>query len=130
MWSLPRYADDMLSHTETLNNSIMRFTEAQIKSSDTTCKIIKTLNFFNVNFNNNENNGYRNDVGALNRFYANGLSILSYRNYAVDDRVFVLTLFYKKQFMHIQELFHMLQYLLATNSILFTIFKIYDLSKM
>ena len=88
------------------------------------------MNFFNVNFNNNENNGYRNDVGALNRFYANGLSILSYMNCAVDDRVFVLTLFYKKQFMHIQELFHMLQYLLATNSILFTIFKIYDLSKM
>lgn len=91
----------------------MGFTEAQIKSSDTTCKIIKTLNFFNVNFNNNENNGYRNDVGALNRFYANRVSILSY-NCAADDRLFILMLFCRKQFMHIQDLFQMLRYLLAT----------------
>ena len=93
MWSLPKYVDDMLSHTEILNNSIIGFGEAQIKSSDSTCKIIKTLNFFNVDFNNNENNGYRNDVGALNRFYANVLSILNYKNYAVDGSFNVI--FYK-----------------------------------
>ena len=29
--------------------------EAQTKPSDCTCKIIETLNPFNINFNNNEN---------------------------------------------------------------------------
>ena len=33
----------------------MGFTEMQINPSDSTCKIMETLNFFNKNFNNENN---------------------------------------------------------------------------
>ena len=52
--SLPRHADDVVSENRIINNNI-RFTETQIKPPDSTSKIIEILNFFNVNFNNNEN---------------------------------------------------------------------------
>ena len=37
-----------------MNNDIIGFTATQINSSDSTCKIIETLNFFNINFNNDQ----------------------------------------------------------------------------
>ena len=85
--------------------------------------MIETLNLFNINFNNNENKflslAYkcRNDVAVLNKFDANGVSVLSFRKHAFADRVFTLMLVYRKQSMHMQEFFQMLQYLLAPNSI-------------
>ena len=40
--------------------------EIQIKASDSTCKIIETLNLFNINSNNNENNFLRLACGCRN----------------------------------------------------------------
>ena len=51
--SLPRHLDDIVSDNRIINDDIIIFTEAQIKQSDSTCKIIETLNLFNINFNNN-----------------------------------------------------------------------------
>ena len=54
-----------------------------MKPSDATCKIIETLNLFNINFNNNENKFLslasvcRNGVAVLSKFDANGASILT-----------------------------------------------------
>ena len=48
--SLPRHVDNTVNA-----NRIIGFTETQIKSSDSTCKIIETLNLFNIIFNNNKN---------------------------------------------------------------------------
>ena len=70
--------------------------------------MIQTLNLFNINFNNNENKfsclAYRcrNDVAALNKFYTNGVSILSFKKRAFTNGVFTLMLVYRKQFMHMQ----------------------------
>ena len=81
-----------------MNNDIIGFTETQIISSDSTCKIMETLNFLNNNFKNNENNflnlacGCRNDVAILDKFDANGVSIFSFKNHAFADRVFTLVL--------------------------------------
>ena len=74
-------------------------------------------------FNNNENKflslafGCRNDFAVLNKFDKNGASILSLKKHAFSYSVFTLMLVYRKQSMHIQNFFQMLQYLLATNSI-------------
>ena len=46
--SLPRHVDNIVSDNRILNNDIIGFTETQIKPSDSTCKIIETLNFFNI----------------------------------------------------------------------------------
>ena len=81
------------------------------------------MNLFNVNFNNNENKflslayGSRSDAAFLNKFDANGVSILSFKKHPFADTVFTLMLVYRKQSMHMQEFFQMLQYLLATHSI-------------
>ena len=80
MRSLPRHVDDIVSDNRIVNNDIIRFTETQIKPSNSNSKIIKTFNFFNINFNNNENTflslayGCRNDVSLLNKFDAEYLS--------------------------------------------------------
>ena len=136
MRSLPRHADDISSDNRIINNDI-GFTETQIKPSDSTSKIIETLNVFNINFNNNENKflslayGCRNDVDVLNKFDANSVSILSFKKHAFADRIFTLILVYRKQSMHMQEFFQMLQYLLATNSIDITAGEFnYDLLKV
>ena len=56
------------------------------------------LNLFNINFNNNETRflrlAYRcrNDVVVLNKFNANGVSMLNFQNHAFAERVFTLTL--------------------------------------
>ena len=97
--SLPRHdivsdIDDIVSDNRIMNNGVVGFTETQIKPSDSTCKIIETLNLFNINFNNNKNKLlilaylFRNDVAVLNKFDANGISILSFKKYAFADRVF------------------------------------------
>ena len=115
--SLPRYVGDIVSGNIIINNYIIGFTETQIKPSDCTSKIGETLSFFNINFNSNENKflsspyGYRNDVALLNEFDANGVSILSFKKQTFANRVFALMLGYRKQSMHMQEFFRMLQYL-------------------
>ena len=97
--------------------------ETQIKQSDSTSKIIETFNLFNINFNNSENKflslAYRcrNAVNGLNKFDANGVSILGFAKYAFADRLFTSMLVYRKQFMHMEEFLQMLQYLLPTHSI-------------
>ena len=55
MRSLSKHVDDIVSDKRLINNDIIGFAETQINPSNSTCKIIKTLNFFNINFNNNEN---------------------------------------------------------------------------
>ena len=59
------------------------------------------------------------------------MSIFSFKKHAFADRVFTLMLVYRKQSMHMQEFFQMLQYLLATNSIDITAGEFnYDLLKV
>ena len=66
--SLLRHVDDLISDNRIINNVFMGFTELKIKLSDSTSKIVETLNFCNINFNNTENNflnlayRYRNEV--------------------------------------------------------------------
>ena len=75
MRSLLRHVDDILSDNRIKSNNLIGFTEIQTKLSDSTSKIIETLNFFNINFNNKENkllsfaNGCRN-IALLNKFNA------------------------------------------------------------
>ena len=52
--SLPRHVDDILSGNRVINNDIVIFTETHMKPSNPACKIIETLNLFDINFNNNE----------------------------------------------------------------------------
>ena len=67
---LSKHIDDIVGRYSKwiINNDIIGFTETQINPSDSTCKIIETLNLFNINFNSNENkflslaNKWRNDV--------------------------------------------------------------------
>ena len=75
MRSLLRHVDDISSDNRIKNNDLLGFTEKQTNLSDSTSKIIETLNFFNINFNNKENKllsfayGCRN-VALLNKFNA------------------------------------------------------------
>ena len=97
MRSLSKHVDDIASDKRLINNDIIGFTETQINPSNSTCKIIKTLNFFNINFNNNENKflslayGYRNVV-VLDKFDTNGVSIFSFKKHAFANRVSTLML--------------------------------------
>ena len=43
MRSLPRHVDDILSDNRITNNDIIGFRETQIKTSDSTCKIIESM---------------------------------------------------------------------------------------
>ena len=94
--SFPRHVDDILSDNRIINNDVIGFTEPQIKPSDSTSKIIETLNDFNIKFNDNENKfsslayGCRNDVAVLNKFDSNRVSILSFKEHAFADRIFTL----------------------------------------
>ena len=82
--SFSRHVDDIVSDNRITNNDIIGFTETQISPSDSTWKIIETWNVFNINFNMNKNKflslAYwcRNDVVLLDKFNANGVSILSF----------------------------------------------------
>ena len=67
-----------------MNKDIMGLTEIQISLSDSTCRIVETLNFFNINFNNSEDKflslayGPRNNVAVLDKFDTYGvLSLVS-----------------------------------------------------
>ena len=55
MRSFLRQVDAIVSNNRIINNDIIGLMETQIKPSDSTYKIIETLNLFNINFNNNEN---------------------------------------------------------------------------
>ena len=55
MRSLSKHVDDIVTDNRVMNNDIVGFTETQINPSDSTCKIIETLNLFNICFNKNEN---------------------------------------------------------------------------
>ena len=108
MRSLPRHVDDILSGNGIISDNIIGFTDIQIKPSDSTSKTIETLNLFNINFDNNKTKflslayGCRNDVAVLNKFDANGVSILSFKKYVFADKIFPLILIYRKQSMHMQ----------------------------
>ena len=52
---LSKHIDDIVNDDKIINNDIIGFTETKINPSDFTCKIMETLNFFNVSFNNYEN---------------------------------------------------------------------------
>ena len=45
MRSLSKHVVDMVSDDRIINNDIIGFAETQINLSDSTCKIIETLNF-------------------------------------------------------------------------------------
>ena len=84
-----------------MNNGIIGFTETQISMSDSTCKIIETQNFVNIDFDKNEKNlniiyGCRNDVAVLDKFETNGVYILSFKRHFFANKVFTLILVYKK----------------------------------
>ena len=65
---------DIVSDHRIINNDIIEFAETQINLSDSTCKIITTLNFLDTNFYNNQNKFLslvyvcRNDVAVLDKF--------------------------------------------------------------
>ena len=89
--------------------------------SDSTSKVIQTLNFIKINFKNNENKflslAYRckNDDAVLSRFDGNEVPIFSSKKYAFVNKVLTLMLIYRQQSMQMQELFQLLQYFLTTN---------------
>ena len=68
MISLSKHVNDTVSDSRIMNNDIIGLTETQISLSDSTGKIVKTMNFLNINFNNSEDkflslaNAYRNNV--------------------------------------------------------------------
>ena len=53
--SFSKHIDDIVSDARIINNDIIGFTETEINQSDSTCKIMETLNFFNIDFNNDKN---------------------------------------------------------------------------
>ena len=79
--SLSKHADNIVSDNKIISNYAIVFTETQINPSDSTSKIIETVDFFNINFNNNEieflslDSRCRKDVAALDKFSANEVSI-------------------------------------------------------
>ena len=56
MRSLSKHVYDIVSDGRIMNNDIIGLTETQIILSDSTCRIVETLNFFNINFHNSEEN--------------------------------------------------------------------------
>ena len=50
--SFSKHVNDIVSNYRVINNDIIGLTEKQINVSVSTYKIIKTLNFFSINFNN------------------------------------------------------------------------------
>lgn len=55
MRSLSRLVDNIISDNIVINNNIIRLRGTEIKSSDSTCKIIEVLNSFKINFNKSGN---------------------------------------------------------------------------
>ena len=54
MRSLSNHLGDIVSDDRIINNDVIVFIEAQINLSDFTCRLIETMNFFNVRFNNRQ----------------------------------------------------------------------------
>ena len=108
MRSLGRHVGYILSGKRIIYNDIIGFTETQIKSLDSTWKIVETLNLMNIIFNNNRDkvlslaNRCRNGVTVLNKFYANALSILSFKKLDFANKVFKVLLVYRKRSMQMQ----------------------------
>ena len=53
MRSLLRHVDDIVNNIRIVNIDIIGFTETRIQPLGSKYKRIETLNFFNINFNNN-----------------------------------------------------------------------------
>ena len=73
------------------------FTETQIIPSDSICKIMEILTFFNFDFNNKENKfsnlAYRcrNNVAILDEFDANGVCLVSFKKHAFADECLIFS---------------------------------------
>ena len=84
MGSFSKYVDDIVSDDRLVNTDIMAFTNIQIISPDSTCKIGKPLNFFKINFNNDGNKhsslvyGCINNIAILDKFDASGVCFFSF----------------------------------------------------
>ena len=50
MRSLSKHVNDIVSDSRIMNNAIIGLTETQISLSYSTCKIVETLNLFNISF--------------------------------------------------------------------------------
>ena len=50
--SLSKHIDDIINDGRVISNEIIGLTETQINSSDSPYKVMKTMNFFNIYFNN------------------------------------------------------------------------------
>lgn len=76
--SLSWHVCDTVSDDRIMND--IGFTEAQISLSNSTCKIIKTLNFSSIKISNNKSLGYwcTNDNVVLGKLNANGVSTFSF----------------------------------------------------
>ena len=120
---LSKHINDIVSDNRIINNDIIGSAETQINLSDFTCKLIESLNFFNIHFNNNQNKflslayGCRNEVAVVDKFDTNGVSIFSFKKHAFVDRVFTLMLVYRKQSLVVQQFSQIMQYLLAVYSV-------------
>ena len=109
--SLSKHTDDIVSDDRIINNDIIGIPEIQIRPWYSVYKIMETLNFFNIKFNNHENKfllglayGYRNNSSILDKFDANRVSILASRNILLlTEWVFILMLVYRKQSIQMQE---------------------------
>ena len=82
--SLSKHVNDIVIDSRIMNNDVIGLIETQIDLSDSTCRIVETLNFFNINFNNSEDKflslayGTRNNVAVLDKFDTYGvLSLVS-----------------------------------------------------
>ena len=102
MRSLARHVGYILSGKRNIYNNIIGLTETQIKPLDSTWEIVETLNLLNIIFNNNKDkvlsvaNECRKDVAVLNKFYANGVSILSFKKLDFANKVLKVLLIYRK----------------------------------
>ena len=98
---LSKHINDIVCDDRIINNDIIGITEIQIYPSDSSCKIMETLNFFKINFNNDENKflslAYecRNHVAILDKLDTNGVFILSFEKHGFADREFTLMLLYR-----------------------------------
>ena len=82
--SLSKHVNDIVIDSRIMNNDVIGLIETQIDLSDSTCRIVEKLNFFNINFNNSEDKflslayGPRNNVAVLDKFETYGvLSLVS-----------------------------------------------------
>ena len=79
--SLSKHVNDKVSDSRIMKSDIIGLTETQISLSDSTCRILETLYFFNINFNNSEDKflslayGCRNNVAVLDKFDTNAVFI-------------------------------------------------------